>query len=134
MSPAGTKMPEKPPPEYYCGTNSPGWLQGSHPTQRGQSVSRKACHNWRGRTCYSHRIVTVTNCGGYFVYKLPLYPGIHRYCATFDIHFAQVDQIETRKASDEGVPDMNNFDNIAKNELETEEIPTSPSEPGTYKK
>ena len=83
MSPAGTKMPEKPPPVYYCGTNSPGWLQGSHPTQRGQSVSRKVCHNWSGKTCYSSRMITVSNCGDYFVYNLPKYPGVHRYCATF---------------------------------------------------
>ena len=85
MSPAGTKMPEKPPPEYYCGTNSPGWLQGSHPTQRGQSVSRKACLNWGWMTCRDHRMVTVTNCGDYFVYNLPKYlpNGVIRYCATF---------------------------------------------------
>ena len=42
-----------------------------------------------------------------------------------------MDQIETRSALDEGVPAMNNFDNIAKNEIETEEIPTPPAEPGT---
>ena len=46
---------------------------------------------------------------------------------------AQVEQTETRSDLDEGAPAMNDFDDIAKNEMETEEIPTPPSEPGTYK-
>ena len=83
LPPAETKMTEKPPPVHNCGTNSPGCLQGSHPSPCSKSVTRKACHYWSGRTCYSHRMITVTNCGDYFVYNLPKYPGVHRYCATF---------------------------------------------------
>ena len=83
LAPTKTNMNEKPPPMYYCGSNSPGCLQGSHPSPHSKSVTRKACHYSSSRTCYSHRMITVTNYVHNFVFKLSLYPGIHRYCALF---------------------------------------------------
>ena len=44
---------------------------------------------------------------------------------------AHVDQTETRSDLDEGVPAMNNSDDVAKSEIETEESSTPPVEPST---
>ena len=96
MEPAGTKIPEQPPPRWNCGTIAAGWLTGSHPTEVGESVERGVCFNnpsyglfghWTfGRhKCYgswpSKLTITVTYCSGYYVYDLPSVGCDSRYCA-----------------------------------------------------
>ena len=82
MEPAGTKLPEQSPPNYHCGTYATGWLDGSHPSQPGESVSRQVCLNRFTNPCLEKWDVTVTNCNGYFVYYLPKVRDCPlRYCA-----------------------------------------------------
>ena len=69
--PAGTKIPEEVVPMYKCGTHVTGWMNGQHPTVIGEEVKRKICFNWNGNSCLFSRNIKVTNCGAYYVYKLP---------------------------------------------------------------
>ena len=81
MEPAGRKIPEKPPSIYHCGTNAPGWLNGSHPETPGQTVSRTVCYVWGGVNCHGRKTISITNCGDYFVYLLSKFNIATRYCA-----------------------------------------------------
>ena len=81
MNPAGSKIPEKPPPFDHCGTLNPGWMNGVHPSQHGETQEREICFNVRGNTCYKKTTITVINCKDYFVYNLPEVPAcLLRYC------------------------------------------------------
>ena len=75
----GTKMPETVVPEYRCGTHDPVWLKEPHPTVAEGTLVRKACINSFGMNngCFHTFDISITNCGGYFVYYL----GPLRYCA-----------------------------------------------------
>jgi hypothetical protein len=77
VEPAGTRMPERPPGEYHCGTHAPGWLEGTHPTILGETRDIRVCFQWSGSTCLWSSTVRVTYCGGYddfYVYYLPTLP------------------------------------------------------------
>ena len=75
MQPAGTKIPEGVVPSRKCGTLAPGWMNGQHPTEIGEEVEREICFNWSGifnaSNCIDSKHIKVTNCGAYYVYKLP---------------------------------------------------------------
>ena len=75
MQPAGTKIPEGVVPSLKCGTSATGWMNGQHPTAIGEEVERKICFNWSGlinvSNCLDSKHIKVTNCGAYYVYKLP---------------------------------------------------------------
>ena len=75
MQPAGTKIPEGVVPSLKCGTRVTGWMNGQHPTEIGEEVERKICFNWSGlinvSNCLDSKHIKVTNCGAYYVYKLP---------------------------------------------------------------
>ena len=82
---AGAKMPEKKVPENHCGTQAPIWLDGSHPTKKGENVARRACVNVldiAADGCYDSFNINIINCGDYFVYYLrpPWYCAV-AYCA-----------------------------------------------------
>ena len=83
---AGTKIPEKSPGVYHCGTDFPGWLSGKHPTSKYESVADvKVCfdNGIYGGDCYRSTQVIITNCGAYFVYYLQTTPACNLgYCAT----------------------------------------------------
>ena len=81
---AGGKMPETMVPENHCGTHSPIWLRGSHPTIEEGNVVREACINsfdlFDG--CWESFDMNITNCGNYFIYYLqPPYYCAVAYCA-----------------------------------------------------
>ena len=81
MEPAGTKIPEQPPPKNHCGTVATGWLNGSHPSQIGEKVTREVCFNY-GTKCWRKTTITIINCSGFFIYNLPNTPTCElRYCA-----------------------------------------------------
>ena len=83
---AGTKMPTSPVPAIRCGTDSPGWLNGAHPTVSDGVVIRQACFAWFGNNCKWAINIRVRNCGDYFVYYFNGTPPKHRcklrYCGT----------------------------------------------------
>ena len=83
MLPAGTMIPEKVDPMMDCGTEVVGWMcNGVHPTRVGEEVGRKICFTDHNNELLNYVYTLVTNCGEYFVYKLPKTPACPlRYCA-----------------------------------------------------
>ena len=80
---AGTKMPTTRVPEYRCGTDWSGWLDGAHPTVEVSEVSRKVCFSDRSSGCKFSNTISVKNCGSFYIYKLAQPPGCNsRYCST----------------------------------------------------
>ena len=78
----GAQMPEDPVQSFHCGTHSPIWLQGGHPTQQHVAFRSKACVSSFGMTCFDSFYIHVVNCSGYYVYYLtPLYYCAVAYCA-----------------------------------------------------
>lgn len=71
---AGTRMPETPPPTYSCGTQAPGWLNGTHPATNEGVVSREICFHWFDDTCRYKTTTFVVNCGNFYLYSLPEAP------------------------------------------------------------
>lgn len=65
------QMPERCVPVNKCGTHSPLWLAGPHPTRRQGIVTRSVCGNWKKRCCgFKSTPIKVKKCrGNYFVYK-----------------------------------------------------------------
>ena len=78
----GTQMPEESVQSFRCGTHSPIWLQGGHPTQQDVVFQSTACVSSFGNTCYDSLSIYVVNCSGYYVYYLyPLHYCAVAYCA-----------------------------------------------------
>lgn len=65
------QMPERCVPVNKCGTHSPLWLAGPHPTRRQGIVTRSVCGHWKKRCCaFKSTPIKVKKCrGNYFVYK-----------------------------------------------------------------
>ena len=71
LPPAGTRIAEEAPGQEYCGTAGTGWMQGSHPTSVGETVTRTVCFpSSSSNTCYLSKAIKVRNCGQYFLYRL----------------------------------------------------------------
>ena len=81
---SGTRMPTSPPPDTFCGTDAPGWLNGIEPAFGQGAMDRQMCFSYSGNSCTWSEPGKVTNCGGYFVYFLnPVSWGCNgRYCGT----------------------------------------------------
>ena len=80
MEPTGNKMPEQPPPTEHCETCATGWLNGTHPGQTGEKVTREVCFNYSGKKCKWR--ITIIKCNGFFIYNLPNSPVCNLiYCA-----------------------------------------------------
>jgi len=77
---AGDRMADKCVPRYHCGTQTPGWLSGTHPTVAEGVVIRRVCYNEYYECCSMFHNIRVKNCGAYFVYALPIAFEIGRYC------------------------------------------------------
>ena len=78
---AGNQMPESCVNTGHCGTQGPGWLNGSHPFVDKGVVRRKVCFHWPGFCCLFETYITVRNCGEFFVYRLtPVHICNLRYC------------------------------------------------------
>ena len=69
----GNQLATTRPETSHCGTYSPIWMNGSHPTVADGEVSRKACafvpFNLPHGCAYSYKI-TVLNCDGFYLYRL----------------------------------------------------------------
>ena len=67
---AGTQMADSCVNMYYCGTESPGWLNGTHPDLNDGAVRRQVCFSSFDNCCHHSNEITVQHCGGFYVYKL----------------------------------------------------------------
>ncbi|XP_037832487.1 uncharacterized protein LOC108242854 isoform X3 [Kryptolebias marmoratus] len=69
---SSAQIPEQCIEEQRCGTHHPLWINGSHPTQTNEIVTRTVCNAWVGSCCYftSHTIQVKLCYGYYYVYKL----------------------------------------------------------------
>ncbi|CAB4028366.1 Hypothetical predicted protein [Paramuricea clavata] len=78
----GNQLATTRPKINHCGTYSPIWINGSHPTVADGKVFRKACaflpFSLPHGCAYSYKI-TVLNCSGFYVYRLK--PPDHCYLA-----------------------------------------------------
>ena len=71
LPPAGTRIAEEAPGYAYCGTIGTGWMQGSHPTSLGETVTRTVCFQGSSSLpCWRSTEIKVRNCGQYFLYRL----------------------------------------------------------------
>ena len=85
---AGDQMADKCVPVNHCGTEHPGWLNGTHPTVAEGVVTRTVCYPYRyyywyqsDNCCLWSNNIRVRNCGAFFVYELQKPPGCDfRYC------------------------------------------------------
>ena len=77
---AGDRMPDKCVLKYRCGTEDPGWLNGSHPTVTEGVVTRTVCYSYCSDRCFARNIIKVKNCSSYYVYELQRIPQYYRYC------------------------------------------------------
>ena len=89
MSSAGNRLPESAPKSYHCGTNLPGWMRGEHHQEIYEEKKMTACFALNNNAfpdeynCMYQANITVTNCNGFYVYKLPDTPYCDlRYCVT----------------------------------------------------
>ena len=82
---SGITMPTTCPPPYTCGTISPGWLKGDHPTVEDGEVIRRVCFARHSSRCcrYSHSI-KVRNCTSFYVYHLISTRYNCRFCFTYN--------------------------------------------------
>ena len=67
---AGTQMADSCVNMYHCGTESPGWLNGTHPHLNDGAVKRQVCFSSFNNCCHHSNEITVQHCGGFYVYKL----------------------------------------------------------------
>ena len=67
---AGGEMPTKAPDLNSCGTSSPIWMNGTHPSVEQGAVSRTACAKFRLRNCLNQYSISVRNCTGFYIYQL----------------------------------------------------------------
>ena len=77
---AGDRMPDKRVLMHRCGTERPGWLNGTHPTVADGVVTRTVCYSRSSGCSWYSKIIKVKNCSSYYVYELPRTPKYSRYC------------------------------------------------------
>lgn len=78
---AGDQMASSCVPIFRCSTVFQGWLNGSHPTGNFSLARRRVCFHWNADCCHDHVDIWIRNCGGFFVYDLPMAPQCPgRYC------------------------------------------------------
>lgn len=80
--PAGTKIPDFPIEPHHCGTNSPGWLNGTHPLFEGDLINATVCFNYSDNLCLWSSPIQIKHCGNFFLYNLEETPVCDlRYCS-----------------------------------------------------
>ena len=66
----------------HCGTAAPGWMNGGHPSVAERVVSRSVCFRSKSNCCKWSIVISVRNCGGFYVYWLQRPPHCNfRYCS-----------------------------------------------------
>ena len=87
LPPAGTRIAEEAPGDAYCGTDASGWMQGSHPTSLGATVTRTVCFQSDSNTCHWSSEIKVRNCGQFFFIPFGCYTSL---CYCFEIAKCQI--------------------------------------------
>ena len=75
-------MPTSCIPKKRCGTDIPGWLNGTHPGEDEGIVARQVHFHWSSNCHYWSVDIQVKNCSGYYVYYLRETGCNARYCGT----------------------------------------------------
>ncbi|CAF4081479.1 unnamed protein product [Adineta steineri] len=76
----GTQITTSSPGLYRCTTYYSGWYSGSLPSS-GETVNGTVCYTYSSSSCYYANIISVTNCGSFYVYDLVNPPVSNsRYC------------------------------------------------------
>ena len=84
QSPAGDKMADTYVAKYHCGTRVAYWINGEHPTNVGETVTRTVCGSW-STNCQGSTSIQIKKCGSYFLYDLPNVPKSYgRYCGRLE--------------------------------------------------
>ena len=78
---AGTVMPTQCVPKMHCGTLSPGWLNGKHPSVGEGVVERMACFTKDDECCFWYSQVLVRNCSDFIVYRFGQFPTAQHFCS-----------------------------------------------------
>jgi cysteine-rich repeat protein len=103
---AGTKMPESPPTEFSCGTDSPGWLDDPHPAPEDGVQLADVCFMSVGvptPICELHILIEVVNCDGFYLYHLfPLTDKCRRYCGSQPLAVCGNGLVESGEQCDDG--------------------------------
>ncbi|XP_014878439.1 uncharacterized protein LOC106940263 isoform X2 [Poecilia latipinna] len=67
------QIPEKCVGPQRCGTYATLWINGTHPLQLNETVTRAVCDSWGGSCCYYRtHTIQIKRCYGYYIYKLQL--------------------------------------------------------------
>ena len=67
---AGSQIPTTHVLAYRCGTAWSGWLDGAHPTVGDGKVIKMVCFSGRNTGCKDSIIISVKNCGSFYIYNL----------------------------------------------------------------
>ena len=74
-------MPKSCVERHRCGTESPGWLNATHPSVADGAIQAKVCFHGSSGCCEWSTNVTVRNCGEFYVYNFHPTPNCSlRYC------------------------------------------------------
>ncbi|XP_013416609.2 pancreatic secretory granule membrane major glycoprotein GP2-like [Lingula anatina] len=83
---AGSRMATECPKGYSCGTWASLWMKGTLPTVEEGVVERNICGSYRGNCCMQKDpIISVKNCGDFYVYYLRSTYFCSAYCGTDDV-------------------------------------------------
>ncbi|XP_031553778.1 uncharacterized protein LOC116290808 [Actinia tenebrosa] len=74
QSPAGNQLPTTCVPQNRCGTQAPGWLNGTLPSVQDGIVKKTVCFHFNGDCCYQNATVHIRKCFGFYVYKFSAVP------------------------------------------------------------
>ena len=68
-------------PKSSCSTHRSSWVNGDHPTSLYATVTTTVCMHWSSTCCERSYPVSITQCDGYYVYKLQRPTSCYeRYC------------------------------------------------------
>ena len=68
-------------PKSSCSTDRSSWVNGDHPTSLYATVTTTVCMHWSSTCCERSYPVSITQCDGYYVYKLQKPTACYeRYC------------------------------------------------------
>ena len=68
-------------PKSSCSTHRSSWVNGDHPTSLYATVTTTVCMHWSSTCCERSYPVSITQCDGYYVYKLQKPTACYeRYC------------------------------------------------------